>query len=716
MIPSEADSLSTQSGVLPQALHALRRRWLLATFAVAVVGGAAGAARWYFAEPSFRALQLIKISMSQLPLVFQQAPAGGQANFETFKKSQRKMVTSFQVLSSALGRQEVGELAAVQEAQRTQVDTVVWLRNKVGVTDDAEYLEVSVADPDAATATTLLKAIIKVYKDNVMAEENREETARLSKLEEIASEYEVSLRAKQEHLKNLNAINGAASGADIEIGDNQRSELAAVRQEIRQREPEWLEKKVRLQLLHEALTKEPADDGADPLVSDSELDLAMEADSQATNDRVQIDRLRAELARLERTLRPDAKYRVERTPEIEKSIAEIEAKLGERRKHLRKLIADQKRSGGTKGPSGDQVLALEIQALEQVLTQLKEKETDLLKKIGSGLSEDAFDTLVARSDIEQRQGILDEIRIKIEETRVESNSAERITLSGDPYTSQLDTPATRLKSAATTGGLAALGGLLPLLWWEIRKKRLVHVQDLPTTTNLELLGSLPLMPRQPWRRRRAALQLAESANSVAALLTHRVNEPRGSVVLVSSPMPGEGKTTLAAHLAASLALAGRRTLLIDCDLRRPSLHRIYDVDLVPGFGDVLITPETLDSAVQPTNLAGLSLLSAGSRAGTAIELLQTDRVAGLFKTLRDQYEFVVVDTSPILPVVDTRIIGRHADGIIFSLLRDVTEVSKVVNACQIMSAFGIPVLGAVMIGAGGELYYDDQGTLAAQSA
>jgi capsular exopolysaccharide synthesis family protein len=710
--PSDIESSSTQPGLMTQALHALRRRWLLCTLVAAAVGGTAGAVNWHVAESSHRASQLIKISVSQLPLVFQQAAAGGQANFETFKKSQRKMLTSNQVLSSAIQRQEVGELTALREAQQRMLDEVQWLRGKVSVTDEAEYLDVSVADAEPETAKVLLKAIIAVYKDVVMAEENREEQARLDTLEKVSSEYEESLRERRQNLKNLSALDGTPSGLNADDQDARLAELKSLREQIGAAEFELLTKQAELRLIQGQA------DGSekDVVVTDTELDLAVGQDEETAKLRFRLDKFDGELANLKRTLKPDAPARVQRTPEIEAGIAELTEKIAQRREKVRELIAEQKRFDAMKRGFEPNALQLRIDTLGQILTELRGKEDHLRKELGAGLSEVAFDTLVARDDVEQREEVLDQIRAKIEETRIEIRSGDRISLSGEIYTTQLDTPVTRIKSSATTGAISGLVALVPLLWWDIRKKRLVHVQDLPATTNLELLGSLPLMPKQSWRRRRAALQLAESANSVAALLTHRVSEPRGSVVLVSSPMPGEGKTTLAAHLAASLALAGRRTLLIDCDLRRPSLHRIYDVELVPGFGDVLIAPETLDAAVQPTNLAGLSLLAAGSRTGTAIELLQTDRVAGLFKALREEFEFVVVDTSPILPVVDTRIIGRHADGIILSLLRDVTEVSKVVNACQIMSAFGIPVLGAVMIGAGGELYYDDQGTVAAQSA
>ena len=177
--------------------------------------------------------------------------------------------------------------------------------------------------------------------------------------------------------------------------------------------------------------------------------------------------------------------------------------------------------------------------------------------------------------------------------------------------------------------------------------------------------------------------------------------------MISSAMPAEGKTTLAANLATSLAAAGRRTLLVDFDLRRPMLHKVYQCSIGPGVGEVLSGGEISDAVdyVEETGSENLWLITAGARRQGALVELAGDRVAELFEELKEHFEYIIVDSPPVLPVVDTRLVARHADGVVMSMLRDVSELSKVKSACQLLQSYRVTLLGAVVIGASGDVYY-----------
>jgi capsular exopolysaccharide synthesis family protein len=221
---------------------------------------------------------------------------------------------------------------------------------------------------------------------------------------------------------------------------------------------------------------------------------------------------------------------------------------------------------------------------------------------------------------------------------------------------------------------------------------------------LPLLGTVPHVPRLG-RRDRTSGRFEEAIDGVVASLVFSPSDEPRQVVLVTSASAGEGKSTLAVNLANSLAAMGKKTVLVDFDLRRPSLHNLFDVDLVPGIGNVLAAAvEPLD-AVVPTPVEGLFLLPAGAWGQRGLSGRSDEAVKRIVNELRGAFVHVIIDAGPVLPIVDTRVVARHVDGAVISLLRDVSEIPKVNAACDLLRSFDVRILGAVMIGAPGEVYY-----------
>ncbi len=264
-----------------------------------------------------------------------------------------------------------------------------------------------------------------------------------------------------------------------------------------------------------------------------------------------------------------------------------------------------------------------------------------------------------------------------------------------------------------TSGAAAAGTFLFVLlgvsYLEFRARRINSVDEVVHGLGLRLVGTLPVLPDGPRRRAGAAARrlqslLVESVDAARSMILHASRIEAIHMVMITSAVKGEGKTSLACHLATSLARAGRRTLLLDCDLRSPATHRLFDLPSKPGLSEVLRDEVAAADVIQPTPVYGLHLIPAGQCDALAIQALSQDRIRALFEDLRGRYDFIIVDSAPVLPVADSLLVSQVVDAVIFSILRDVSRVPMVYAAYERLTALGTRTLGAVVSGTTGEIY------------
>jgi polysaccharide biosynthesis transport protein len=173
-------------------------------------------------------------------------------------------------------------------------------------------------------------------------------------------------------------------------------------------------------------------------------------------------------------------------------------------------------------------------------------------------------------------------------------------------------------------------------------------------------------------------------------------------ILVSSAEPSDGKTTVTANLAVSFAQAGKRTLVIDADLRKPGLTVLLGLRGQPGVADVLYGEDDAASAavdlVRHTELRGLDVLPAGLRRPNPAELLGGPTFVELLAWAEANYDQVLVDCPPVLAVSDAQIVGRLVDGAIVVVQPHKNHRRLVVRACHSFAATGTNVLGVVANG------------------
>jgi capsular exopolysaccharide synthesis family protein len=201
----------------------------------------------------------------------------------------------------------------------------------------------------------------------------------------------------------------------------------------------------------------------------------------------------------------------------------------------------------------------------------------------------------------------------------------------------------------------------------------------------------------PGKERLLAL---ESCRAVVTSLISASNGASQRLLVVTSPGPGEGKTTVVANLGLTLALIGWRVLLIDCDIRRRQLHSYFDLPNERGLTTLLqngpVSVQTLASAVQKTVIPGLSVLTAGPAAAANSGLLYSPELSKLLLRLRGEYDFVLVDTPPVFPVADARVVGRLTDGVILVARAGHTARVAAAAAHRRLAADDIRVLGLIL--------------------
>jgi succinoglycan biosynthesis transport protein ExoP len=299
---------------------------------------------------------------------------------------------------------------------------------------------------------------------------------------------------------------------------------------------------------------------------------------------------------------------------------------------------------------------------------------------------------------------------------VELRSASRVTSLQKAEPPEFPDQRVRMAVAGLAGMLCFFLPVGLILWRDARAERINSSWEVARLTGLEVIGAVPVIPLQAVRQLAPSdgatkrqhywrALVAESVNRIAARLLYTAKQTQLRVILVTSAVGGEGKTTLATQLALSLARTGHRTLLVDFDLRRPSVDKVFDLPLQPGICEALRNDSALAETVRPTNIDNLLVLTAGRPDRTTLRSMANSSMQSLFTELRELGEYIVVDGCPILPVADIGFISGYVDATVLAVLRDVSQAPRIRAAVQALNAVGARVLGAVVTESAGDAYY-----------
>jgi capsular exopolysaccharide synthesis family protein len=322
-----------------------------------------------------------------------------------------------------------------------------------------------------------------------------------------------------------------------------------------------------------------------------------------------------------------------------------------------------------------------------------------------------------RSERERARALHARVQQVVDETqmRKESGGFRANTITPPGYGIKISPDPYQVFIAASLLGIMLGVGLAYLA--EVSDKSFRNPDEIRKRLGLPVIGHIPALAPDE----KAQQLVASGSNTIdPMLITHYQSNSVGAeayrgvrtalyfstqgeahrVIQVTSPNVSDGKSTLAANLAASIAQSGKRTLLVDCDFRKPRVHKIFNVPSTLGMASAMAGQADLHSAIQQTAVPNLSVLPCGPRPANPAELLTSPKFSEIIEQLRQMFDFVVVDTPPILVVTDPAVVAPRVDGVVLCIRVTKNGRPYAERAREVLQSLGANVLGVVVNGFG----------------
>ncbi|MFM9058732.1 MAG: polysaccharide biosynthesis tyrosine autokinase [Planctomycetaceae bacterium] len=668
--------------------HAIRRRWLPATVIGLALGATAAVLAWFLLPREYEAVAWLRVRSN--PGTF----SGGSspAEYDQYRKTQLQLIKSPFVLNAALRRPNISNLESLRDTK----DQLAWLMRRVvvGAPAESEVVQIRMRGENPREVQQVVNAVTQAYLSDVVSKERTERLARRDMLEKKYKENMAEVRTRLETFNNLARSLGTRDSAEVAT---QRSllldHLGTLRAQLTQQQRDVLQIDTELALI-DATKRMNADGDAGP--DEDSVDASVLRHPQIAD-------LARRLAELDETIafQAERSARGENDPSVRRLRAQredlsrrIDAKAAE----LRPQVVAEAAGDSTRRPGGmASTPALLRMRREIIAKQLEEtsKEFDQVAKEVTALGNANADLEARRNEIAQLQAVTNQMGIQLNASEVDIAMPNRVELIEEAGLPGVGEDLSRILLSALAA-LAGFGlGFAGVILLEYQRARIATVADVTQRIGMRVIGTVPAISRSA--KRPNTDEVTESIDGVRTIIAQTGREAP-KVILVTSAVEHEGKTTFAAQLAASLARSGHRTLLLDGDLRHPNVHMALELDLRAGLPELLRGEIGNDEAVQPTSIDGLFAVTGGSCNYASITALSKPEAASVVKGFRGSFDHVVIDAGPVLAFADALLLGQLSDAAIVVTMRDVSRVPLVTKAVDRLRSVGIRVLGTVING------------------
>ncbi len=341
-------------------------------------------------------------------------------------------------------------------------------------------------------------------------------------------------------------------------------------------------------------------------------------------------------------------------------------------------------------------LATQMTQIDQQIQEATQTLANLSSSVDAEVERNRLETILAQYRQTYAYLLQSYEQIRLAEAQSTSNviQAEPATRPERPVRPR--TLANTLLGGAV-GLLLALGGIFLI---EAMDDTLQSPEQVTRELGLPILG---LIAHHATGDEKPMTQLEPRSAVSEAFRSLRTNIQFASVdqplhtLLITSPSPAEGKSTVAANLAVVLAQSGKRVALVDADLRRPRIHKILDLPNHSGVSDLFVQAElSLDGALRQGQTEGLLVITAGETPPNPAELLGSERMIQILQAIAEQVDVIVLDTPPVLAVTDSAVLAPRVDGVLLVLKPNVTQMAAARQTVEQLRRVGARVLGVVL--------------------
>lgn len=719
LLPNQFMGMGSPRQAAPSATDLLasilRFKWTILIVFVLVTAPAI-AAIWTQIVPKYQARATVRVRPIIPRLVFRTDDNGMIQRYDTFVNTQVSFIRNMAVLGRVLDQEKVQETqwfnksqqSIVERLRRNPITPMERLRDTLSVRPRSrtEIIDISFIDPSAKDAKIIVDAVLDEYIKYIREQTDKEEVGLSNQLGQQYRLLQTDIQSLESTIADICKSLGTSTPQELVSSkrlrlDETQARLSDLRQRI-----------ALLELDASRFTTNDSNNVAVAVPNDS-----IEKQSKYYED--------AEWRRLDanvRTIRHNIDTSLLTPKHPDAARAQKDLAFAEESLKLRETQLDEQWLDRPKNAAGAPITIADASdpnyvkgVIEYQLARAK-REVQLLSEQYSKQDKefkDLFNTAQSlereNSKLRQKRELFDAVRQRRDQKDMEStiSAAGSIEIGGPAFASTRPYNDRRIVFTAMSLVMAlGMGGGLAFLRAG-RNQAIYTSRDMPYPMQAPLLGYIPVTRIRKSRGKslydeitRTRSHLIESVRIVRTALLSRLNGHGSTTLLITSANAGTGKSSFTMMLGKSLAQAGKKVLMIDSDFHKMSLTKQFELSDKSGLMESLSGKSTDKRYVFPTETPGLSIMPAGKKGddGAVFEQTANGAFKAFISQLRKQYNIILLDSPPILPVADAAILAGQVDGTIIVEREIVSRRASIIDALARLDSAGGRVLGTVFIG------------------
>ncbi len=672
-------------------LDAFRRRWI-PTLALAVpLAVLIAAAVWELVPAKYESTALLKIH--QFEQVLLDGTNERSSEFLTYRDTQINFLKSRPVLTAALRAAGVAESRTLQNVNYP----IEWLEEKLDVEEDLspEFIRIALAGEYPEDLALIVDAVKDAYLDEVVYNERKDRIDQLRELEQAFNDVDQKVKQNDDRISALALHLGGTSNSTVAIGQQElmQEQLRDLQKDLREINSRLRAEETARQFLQERGLSSDELNSTLPGIGFGATPAMGSPDSVMSP----VAGVRQQLLMLQRQIRQfQTQIRNPNHPDL-LALREQETQL------LAMLTGATAASPDTPGIAMSNYEWLTKQK-EKLETEIVERTNDLQQQ-----AKHLAELEKEREQVVYLKEKRDELAKQMQTRRIELNAKQRVNIIQAANVPEKRNVKSKMQLSILSAASVLFSIIAGFTLFEWFSHRVGQTSDVTQQIGLRLIGTIPSPDKggllglgvfagkvdyDEWNR-----AVIESMDVVRTYLTRHIDPSRSASILITSASANEGKTTVSCQLAASLARTGKRVVLVDCDFRRPSAHLMMDGREGPGISEYLRGEVTLDDICQTTQANGLTFVAAGYVDAMTLQKLSFDGGRSMIQQLKSHFDFVIIDTSPLLFVAEPSMLSQNSDIVLMSTRKDYSRIPYVMQSRDSLRSLQVPLLGAVMVGA-----------------